>query len=208
MGVYLRGYFGTLPTTKSESRFILVISDRFSKFTVAPPLKTILANDVAEFLVADWIEKFGVPLILLTDNGPQFASKFLQQVSAVLGVHQRFTSAYHPATNGPAERFNRTVLAMLSHYFDASLDWDKVLGPVMAAYNATVHSSTALSPQEFIRATAPRVLTTPMNSITALDKGEWGREFLRRSAVIGAQAKRLWACSKKGIVKVMILFYA
>ena len=180
---------GPLPITKSGSRFILVISDRFSKFTVARPLKSISANDVAECLVADWIANFGVPLIILTDNGPQFASKFLQQVSAVLGVHQRFTSAYHPATNGQAERFNRTVLAMLSHYVGASLDWDKVLGPVMAAYNSTVHSSTGFAPQEFIRATASRVLTTPMNSNTPLDKGEWRREFLRRSALIGAQAK-------------------
>ena len=136
---------GPLPTTKSGSRFILVISDRFSKFTVAPPLKSISANDVAECLVADWIANFGVPLIILTDNGPQFASKFLQQVSAVLGVHQRFTSAYHPDTNGQAERFNRTVLAMFSHYVGASLDWDKVLGPVMAAYNSTVHSSTGFA---------------------------------------------------------------
>ena len=84
---------GPLPTTKSGNRFILVISDRFSKFTVARPLKNISANDVAECLVADWIANFGVPLILLSDNGPQFASKFLQQVSVVMGVHQRFTSA-------------------------------------------------------------------------------------------------------------------
>jgi transposase InsO family protein len=107
---------GHLSTMKNGHRFILVFSDRFSKFTVARPLKTISANDVAECFVADWISKFCVPLILLTDNGPQFASKFLQQVRNVLGVHQLFTSANHPATNGQVERFNRTVQAMLSHY--------------------------------------------------------------------------------------------
>jgi transposase InsO family protein len=180
---------GPLPTTKSGNRFILVISDRFSKFTVARPLRTTSANDVAECIVADWIANFGVPLILLTDNGPQFASKFLQQVSAVMGVHQRFTSAYHPATNGQVERFNRTVLAMLSHYVGASTDWDKVLGPTMAAYNSTVHSSTGFAPHEFVRTTAPRVLTSPPNLCPLRDKGEWRREFLQRSAAIGAQAK-------------------
>jgi Chromo (CHRromatin Organisation MOdifier) domain len=113
----------------------------------------------------------------------------LQQVSNVLGVHQRFTSAYHPATNGQVERFNRTVLAMLSHYVGASSDWDKVLGPVMAAYNATVHSSTGFAPHEFIRATAPRVLAAQTIPIAPRDKGEWRRDFLRRSAEIGAQAK-------------------
>ena len=106
-----------------------------------------------------------------------------------MGVHQRFTSAYHPATNGQVERFNRTVLAMLSHYVGASHDWDKVLGPTMAAYNATVHSSTGFAPIEFVRATAPRVLATTTTQCTPLDKGEWRREFLRRSALIGAQAR-------------------
>jgi hypothetical protein len=91
---------GPLPTTIDGHRFLLILSDRFSKFTVAKPMKTCTANDVAETFVSDWVAIFGVPLILLTDNGPQFASKFLQQVSTVLGVHQRFTSAYHPSTNG------------------------------------------------------------------------------------------------------------
>jgi hypothetical protein len=185
----MRRHFETDPTTKNGTRFILLFSDRFSKFTVARPLKTISANDVAECFVADWISNFGVPLILLTDNGPQFASKFLQQFSNVLGVYQRFTGAYHPATNGQVERFNRTVLTMLSHYVDASSDWDKVLGPVMAAYNATVHSRTGFTPHKFIRATAARVVAAQTIPIASRDKGEWRRDFLRRSAEIGAQAK-------------------
>jgi hypothetical protein len=121
-----------------------------------------------------------------TDNGPHFASKFLQQVSAVMGVHQIFTSAYHPATNCPVDRFNRTVLAMLSHYAGARTDLDKVLGPTMAAYNSTVHSSTGFAPHEFVSTTATRVLNSPPNPCPLRDKGEWRREFLQRSAAIGA----------------------
>jgi transposase InsO family protein len=97
------GFHSATPSNNQiGGRFILVVSDRFSKFTVARLLKTISVNDVAECLDACWIANFGLPLLLLKDNGPQFASKFLQQVNAVLGVHQRFTSAYHPATNREA----------------------------------------------------------------------------------------------------------
>jgi transposase InsO family protein len=180
---------GPLPTTVSGHRFVLVISDRFSKFTVAVPMKTTTADDVAEVFVSSWISYFGVPLILLTDNGPQFASKFLQQVSAVLGVQQRFTSAYHPATNGQVERFNRTVLAMLSHYVSNDREWDKQIGPAMVAYNATVHDSTGFSPQEMLRAEAPRVLLSGNASIPPADKGTWRRKFLQNLAVIGKKAK-------------------
>jgi transposase InsO family protein len=119
-----------------------------------------------------------VPLIFLTDNGPQFVSKFLQQVSAVLGVQQIFTSAYHPATNGQVERFNRTLLAMLSHYVADNHEWDKQFEPAMAAYNASVHSSTGFALQEMIRAEAPRILLTWPAAVTAEDKGTWRRKFL------------------------------
>jgi hypothetical protein len=61
----------------------------------------------------------------------------------------------------------------------------------MAAYNASVHSSTGCSPHEFIRATAPRVLAAQTIPIAPRDKGEWRRDFLRRSAEIGAQAKEI-----------------
>jgi transposase InsO family protein len=152
---------GPLPTTLDGHRFLLVFSDRFSKFTVAKPMKTCTSNDFAETFVSDWVAIFGVPLILLTDNGPQFASKFLKQVSAVLGVHQIFTSAYHPSTNGQVERFNLTVVSMLSHYVGQGIHWYLLIGPCLAAYNSTVHSSTGYAPQEFIRAAAPRLLLDP-----------------------------------------------
>jgi Integrase core domain len=180
---------GPLPVSPDGNRFVLVFSDRFSKFTVAVAMKTVTANDVAEKFVADWVAYFGVPLVLLTDNGPQFASKFLQQVSAVLGVQQRFTNAYHPATNGQVERFNRTLLGMLAHYTSENRSWDKTLGPVMAAYNSTVHTSTGFAPQEFIRAQVHRILRPKAPVFAPPEKGAWRRDFMRRIALIGAQAK-------------------
>jgi hypothetical protein len=138
-----------------------------------------------------------VPLIFLTDNGPQFRSKVLQQVSAVLGVQQRVTSAYHPATNGQVERFNRTVLAMLSHYVSVNHELDKQVGPAMAAYNASVHSSTGFAPQEMIRAEAPRILLTGPAAVTAEDKGTWRRKFLENLAVISKKAMERLASAQK-----------
>jgi transposase InsO family protein len=165
------------------------MSDRFSKFTVAVPLKNTTADVAAEVFVASWVSYFGVPLIFLTDNGPQFASKFLQQVSAVLGVQKRFTSAYHPATNGQVERFNRTVLAMLAHYVADDKERDKQIGPAMVAYNSSVHSSTGFTPQEMIRAEAPRVLLSGPTTIPMADKGTWRRKFLENLAVVSKKAK-------------------
>jgi transposase InsO family protein len=123
---------GPLPMTPDGNRFVLVFSDRFSKFTLSIAIKTVTADEVAEQFVSKWVAHFGAPVVLLTDNWPQFASKFLQQVNAILGVQQQFTSAYHPAINGQVERFNRSLLTMLSHYLGENRGWDKVLGAAMA----------------------------------------------------------------------------
>jgi hypothetical protein len=55
---------GPLPTTATDNKFLLVICDRFSKFTVAIPLKSTKADVVAEVFVAHWVAYFGVPLVL------------------------------------------------------------------------------------------------------------------------------------------------
>jgi transposase InsO family protein len=151
-------------------------------------MRTTTASDVAEAFVSRWIALFGLPLILLTDNGPQFASKFLMQVTAVLGVHQRFTSAYQPSTNGQVERFNRTVVEMLSHYVSRGTEWDKKLGPAKA-YNATVHSSTGFAQIEFLRMEAPRILLSSIPETGVPDKGTWRKKFLESLAIVGKTAK-------------------
>ena len=98
---------GPLPETAAGNRFVLFIGDRYSKVTQAVPLRTIYAHDVAHAFFKHWILPYGVPLLVLSDNGSQFAAKFFQAVCAVLGIKQLFTSAYHPQCNGKVERFNR-----------------------------------------------------------------------------------------------------
>jgi transposase InsO family protein len=113
---------GPLPETKSGNRFLLVMVDRVSKLTRTVPLRTIIATEVAKIFVHEWYCVYGAPVIILTDNGTQFVSKFFQTVCRLLGVKQVFTTAYHPQTNGKCERFNRTILSALSHYISDNQD--------------------------------------------------------------------------------------
>jgi Integrase zinc binding domain len=69
-----------LPKTEHGNRFLLVISDRFSKLTRTVPLLTLTALGVAKAFCDAWVFSYGPPRYLLTDNGTQFNSKF------VLGV--------------------------------------------------------------------------------------------------------------------------
>ena len=71
---------GPLTKTKKGHRFLLVMSDRFSKLTQVVPLRRIDAYTVAVAFVEAWVFKYGPPKTGISDNGKQFAAKFFQAV--------------------------------------------------------------------------------------------------------------------------------
>ena len=107
---------GPLPKSISGAQFVLVMTDRFSKLTQAVPLTKIKAQDVAAAFLNEWVFKYGPPKHLVSDNGSQFVSLFFQRVCQLLRINNKYTTTYHPQTNGQAERFNRTLTAMLRCY--------------------------------------------------------------------------------------------
>ena len=102
------------------SRYILVMTDRFSKLTKAVPLKKITAHKVAQAFLEHWCFNYGFPAMLLSDNGSQFTAALFKTVCTELGIRQLFTTAYHPQTNGQVERFNRTILAGIRAFRDGN----------------------------------------------------------------------------------------
>ena len=107
---------GPLTKTKKGYRFLLVVTDRFTKLTQVIPLRRIDAYAVAFASVEHWIFKYGSPKTLISDNRKQFASKFFQAVCSLLRLSNIFMPTYHPQTNGQVERYNRTILAMTRNY--------------------------------------------------------------------------------------------
>ena len=147
---------GPLPKSVDGHLFLLVIVDRFTKLTQAIPLKSIRAYDVAVAFVNEWVFKYGSPQTLLSDNGSQFVSEFFMKVCEVLSVENTFTSTYHPQTNGQAERFNRSLTAMLRCYVeDHPTDWCRYVRALCYAYNTAVHRSTGTTPFELVLSRPP-----------------------------------------------------
>ena len=77
---------GPLPKTDHGNRFLLVITDRFSKLTRTVPLRTITAMVVAKAFCESWVFSYGAPRYVLTDNGTQFNAKFFLAVCRELGI--------------------------------------------------------------------------------------------------------------------------
>ena len=66
------------PSTKAH-RFILAITDYFSKWAESIPLREVKASDMVKFVKHHVIYRFGVPRRIVHDNGPQFVSQAFQR---------------------------------------------------------------------------------------------------------------------------------
>ena len=133
--------------TQNGNRYIIVISDYFTKWSEAYAVKDHTAYTVADKLVTEFMCRFGVPKIIHSDQGTEFQSALFQQLCELLGCKKTRTTPYHPQSDGLVERQNRTILAMLSAVVNENLDdWDDHLPYIMSAYRSSVQESTGCTP--------------------------------------------------------------
>ena len=91
--------------------------------------------------------RLGVPKTIHSDQGPGFQGDLMKAICELLEVNQTRTTPYHPQSDGQVERFNRTLIAMLSKLCaDQPRDWDDHLPYTTCAYRATIQESTGCSP--------------------------------------------------------------
>ena len=105
---------GPLPETERGNRYSLVIADYFTKWTEAFPMSNMEAHTVAKLFVYNFVCRFGAPDYLHTDQGCNFESNLFSEICKLLGVSNTRTTPYHPQSDGLVERFNHTLLNMLS----------------------------------------------------------------------------------------------
>ena len=133
--------------TPDGYRYILIIADYFSKWTEAFPIKDKCADTVADVLVDKIILRFGMPLVIHSDQGREFENGLMNSLCTLLGCAETRTAPYHPESDGMVERFNRMCLMMLSMFVNDRRDnWNELLPFVMHAYHTSVHESTGYSP--------------------------------------------------------------
>ena len=138
---------GPLPTSNHGNRYILVISDLFTKWTESFALPNHRAKTIAKKLVDEFICRYGVPMFIHSDQGRDFESNLFGEICLLLGMKKTRTTPYHPQSDGQVERFNRTLLDMLSKYvMEDQTDWDDHIPHVMMAYRSSEHSTTGFSP--------------------------------------------------------------
>ena len=150
---------GPLPTTSAGNKYILVVTDIFSKWTEAFPVNSTDSATLATVSFNEVICQYGVPSVLHSDQDANLTSKLVSLLCDHLGINQTRTTAYHPQGNGQVERFNRTLEAMLSKTIQQNQrDWDQHLPIVMFAYRTAIHEATGYTPFHVTFGRSPYVI--------------------------------------------------
>jgi len=95
---------GPLTVTTEGHKYMFTFQDELSKYTIAVPISQQDAETIARIFVEETVLKFGIPQVILTDQGWNFLSDLFTNVCKLLRIKKLKTTAYHPQTNGALER--------------------------------------------------------------------------------------------------------
>jgi len=92
----------------------VVIVDRFTKMIRLKATMTNISLEKIAKIYQDKIWKLhGIPRKILSNRGPQFASKFMEELTKALGTKRQLSTAYHLQTDGQIERINQEIRKFL-----------------------------------------------------------------------------------------------
>ena len=152
------------------SPYLLVV-DYLSAFVEISKLSSTTSASIVNHMTS-MFARHGVPEVVVTDNGPQYASDTFRRFAAARGFLHTTSSPRFPQSNGEAERAVKTLKCLLAK---SDNPYDTLL-----AYRSTPLSN-GYSPAELLMG---RKLRTPIPTIPALLEPLW-------SHLRGARKSRL-----------------
>jgi hypothetical protein len=138
--------------TQSGYDSIWVIADWLTKVAHFIPLKTTYSGPQLAELYMSWIVYLhGALKKIVSDRGTQFTLKFWERLYEILDTQLRFSSTYHPQTDGQTERVNQILEDMLrACALQYGRSWDKSLSYVEFSYNNSYQESLNMVPFEML----------------------------------------------------------
>ncbi|KAK1661786.1 hypothetical protein QYE76_049945 [Lolium multiflorum] len=179
-----------LPKVGGKS-VILTVVDRFSKYAHFIALgHPYTAASVARAFFDGIVRLHGFPASIVSDRDPVFTGHVWRDLFRMAGVKLRFSTAFHPQTDGQSEVVNKVIAMYLRCVTgDRPRAWVDWLSWAEYCYNTSFHSALRATPFEVVYGRpAPPII--PVDSATA--RTEIAGELIRaRDEVLAEVRQRL-----------------
>ena len=132
--------FGPMPS----SNHVVVVTDLASRYPAAKVVKSTKADNVLPVL-SEIYDIYGIPKIQISDNGPPFNCKRMNQFASQREIELRMTPPHHPSSN-PAETLMRTLGKGMKIGAKQGALERETLKRTINIYRQTPHPATGLPP--------------------------------------------------------------
>ena len=134
---------GPFPMALRQLKFLVVSIDYFTKWVEVEPLATITEKNIRSFVWRNIICRYGIPRVLVSDNGKQFDNSAFRDFCSELGIQNHYSSPAHPQANGQVEVTNQTLLKIIKTRLEGAKGiWLDELPSVLWAYRTTARTPT------------------------------------------------------------------
>ena len=158
---------GPMPKSSSGHEWLLVVSDHFTKFAQAFPLRNTLSVTLARKVMDEYICRFGCFEGLHSDRGANVDGAVFRGLCDLIEAVKTRTTPYHPQGDGQVERLNKSLVKILCKVVSAHhRDWSDYVPKALLAYNTSRHESTGYTPYRLMFGREARL---PIDAVLKLD---------------------------------------
>ena len=139
---------GPIEKDSGTFNYILTMRDRSTGFLATAPIVDKKAETVRDAFIQNWCGHYGIPQVVMTDNGREFSNLILTRTFEELGIDHRFTPPYSPQTNGFVERIHNHINVALRALSDKA-NWPLHLPLITININNSFMEGSPFTPSQY-----------------------------------------------------------
>lgn len=135
------------PTSSLQHKWILTVTNYFTKWIEAIPTRQATNSVIISFLENNILSHFGCPNKLITDNATYFKSKRMIEFCNKYQITLGHSTAYYPQGNGLAESSNKSLVNIIKELLEMNKkSWHKKLINALWVDRVSQKKSIGMSP--------------------------------------------------------------
>ncbi|POW10433.1 hypothetical protein PSTT_06032 [Puccinia striiformis] len=148
--IFGRVSLDTIHIKAGKWKYLVVARDDLSGWVEAVGMDQIKAKKIASWFMEHWVFRYGVPLTVVVDGGPEFGQE-VQGCLKEVGANVKVTTPYYPEANGMIERGHQPLKDTLVKLCENDgKKWKHYFPLVLFADRISIKRTTGYSPYELV----------------------------------------------------------